>query len=46
MDKTKEKDMGKDILTGAGFGTKAVHAGNVHDEQYGSLTMPIYLLHL
>jgi len=34
--------MGKDILTGAGFGTKAVHAGNVHDEQYGSLTMPIY----
>jgi len=42
MDKTKEKDMGKDILTGAGFGTKAVHAGNVHDEQYGSLTMPIY----
>ncbi|MEA4946133.1 MAG: methionine gamma-lyase [Oscillospiraceae bacterium] len=34
--------MGKDIFTGAGFGTKAVHAGNVHDEQYGSLTMPIY----
>ena len=34
--------MGKDILTGARFGTKAVHAGNVHDEQYGSLTMPIY----
>lgn len=25
-----------------GFGTKAIHAGNVKDKQYGSLTMPIY----
>ena len=28
--------------TNKGFGTKAVHAGNVHDKQYGALTMPIY----
>ena len=26
----------------AGFGTKAIHAGNRKDSQYGSLTMPIY----
>lgn len=25
-----------------GFGTKAIHGGNVRDKQYGSLTMPIY----
>ncbi|MEG1895504.1 MAG: methionine gamma-lyase [Oscillospiraceae bacterium] len=25
-----------------GIGTKAIHAGNVHDKQYGALTMPIY----
>lgn len=25
-----------------GFGTKAIHAGNVKDKQYGALTMPIY----
>ena len=25
-----------------GISTKAIHAGNVKDEQYGSLTMPIY----
>ena len=25
-----------------GFGTKAIHAGNVRDQQYGALTMPIY----
>ncbi|MEG0779425.1 MAG: methionine gamma-lyase [Oscillospiraceae bacterium] len=25
-----------------GFGTKAIHAGNVKDSQYGALTMPIY----
>lgn len=25
-----------------GFGTKAIHAGNVKDQQYNSLTMPIY----
>ena len=25
-----------------GFGTKAIHAGNKKDTQYGSLTMPIY----
>lgn len=25
-----------------GFGTKAIHAGNVKDKEYGSLTMPIY----
>lgn len=25
-----------------GFGTKAIHGGNVRDTQYGSLTMPIY----
>ncbi|KAF5062098.1 methionine gamma-lyase [Anaerotignum sp.] len=25
-----------------GFGTKAIHAGNIRDKQYGSLTMPIY----
>lgn len=25
-----------------GFGTKAIHAGNVRDKQYGALTMPIY----
>ena len=25
-----------------GFGTKAIHAGNKRDTQYGSLTMPIY----
>ena len=28
--------------TNKGFGTKCVHAGNVHDKQYGALTMPIY----
>lgn len=26
----------------AGFSTKAIHGGNIHDKQYGSLTMPIY----
>lgn len=26
----------------AGFGTKAIHAGNVKDQQYGALTTPIY----
>jgi len=26
----------------SGFGTKAIHAGNLRDKQYGSLTMPIY----
>ena len=25
-----------------GFGTKAIHAGNVNDQQYGALTTPIY----
>ncbi len=25
-----------------GFGTKAIHAGNVKDQQYGALTTPIY----
>ena len=25
-----------------GFGTKAIHAGNVRDQQYGALTTPIY----
>ncbi len=25
-----------------GFATKAIHAGNIRDSQYGSLTMPIY----
>ena len=25
-----------------GFGTKAIHAGNVKDTQYGALTTPIY----
>jgi methionine-gamma-lyase len=25
-----------------GFGTKAIHAGNIRDKQYGALTMPIY----
>lgn len=25
-----------------GFGTQAIHAGNVKDRQYGALTMPIY----
>lgn len=28
--------------TNKGFGTRAIHAGNVHDKQYGALTMPIY----
>ena len=26
----------------SGFGTKAIHAGNVKDRQYGALTTPIY----
>jgi len=26
----------------SGFATKAIHAGNVKDKQYGALTMPIY----
>lgn len=26
----------------SGFGTKAIHGGNVRDKQYGALTMPIY----
>ncbi len=34
----KPEDMENDM----GFGTKAVHAGNAADRQYGSLTMPIY----
>ncbi len=34
--------MEKEILEQAGFGTRAVHAGNIRDAQYGSLTMPIY----
>ena len=25
-----------------GFGTKAIHAGNVKDSQYGALTTPIF----
>ena len=25
-----------------GFGTKAIHAGNVKDQQYGALTTPIF----
>lgn len=28
--------------TTKGWGTKAVHAGNVKDTQYGALTTPIY----
>ena len=28
--------------TNKGFGTRAIHVGNVHDKQYGALTMPIY----
>ncbi|MGE4214174.1 MAG: methionine gamma-lyase [Anaerotignaceae bacterium] len=28
--------------TNCGFGTKAIHAGNVKDKVYGALTMPIY----
>ena len=34
--------MEKEMLDKMGFGTRAVHAGNVRDTQYGSLTMPIY----
>ena len=34
--------MEKEMLKNAGFGTRAVHAGNIRDTQYGSLTMPIY----
>lgn len=34
--------MEKEMLENAGFGTRAVHAGNIRDTQYGSLTMPIY----
>ena len=34
--------MEKEMLEKAGFGTRAVHAGNIRDKQYGSLTMPIY----
>ncbi|MBO5253153.1 MAG: PLP-dependent transferase, partial [Clostridia bacterium] len=34
--------MAKETLEKAGFGTRAVHAGNIRDAQYGSLTMPIY----
>lgn len=34
--------MEKEMLDKMGFGTRAVHAGNVRDSQYGSLTMPIY----
>ncbi len=34
--------MEKETLEKAGFGTRAVHAGNIRDAQYGSLTMPIY----
>ena len=34
--------MEKELLEKAGFGTRAVHAGNIRDAQYGSLTMPIY----
>jgi len=34
--------MDKEMLMKMGDGTKAVHAGNVRDTQYGSLTMPIY----
>lgn len=30
------------IQKNSGFGTKAIHSGNVKDKQYGSLTMPIY----
>lgn len=26
----------------SGFATKAIHGGNMHDEQHGSLVMPIY----
>ena len=34
--------MEKEMLDKMGFGTRAVHAGNVRDTQYGSLTMPVY----
>ena len=34
--------MEKEMRDKMGFGTRAVHAGNVRDTQYGSLTMPIY----
>lgn len=30
------------IQNNSGFGTKAIHGGNVKDKQYGSLSMPIY----
>lgn len=30
------------IHNSCGFGTKAIHAGNVKDQQYGALTTPIY----
>ena len=30
------------INNNCGFGTKAIHAGNVRDTKYGALTMPIY----
>ena len=31
-----------DYTKNVGLGTKAIHAGNMHDKQYGALTMPIY----
>jgi methionine-gamma-lyase len=30
------------IKANAGFSTKSIHAGNVKDDQYGALSMPIY----
>lgn len=39
-----EKRKGEIIMENKkmGFGTKAIHAGNVKDKMYGALTMPIY----
>lgn len=34
--------MEKEMLEKVGFGTRAIHAGNVHDAQYGALSTPIY----
>lgn len=34
--------MEKEMLEKVGFGTRAIHAGNVHDKQYGALSTPIY----
>lgn len=34
--------MEKETLENVGFGTRAIHAGNVKDAQYGALSTPIY----